>query len=101
MRRVTPEAVLQELDGLRALARSLVRGDGDADDLLQDTAVAALEHPPAANHRPVHAWLGAVLRNRWRMDRRSARRRQARECAAALTEPDTTIAPRPDRRPST
>jgi DNA-directed RNA polymerase specialized sigma24 family protein len=42
---VTPEAVLQELDGLRALACSLVRGD--ADDLLQDTAVTLLEQPPA------------------------------------------------------
>jgi DNA-directed RNA polymerase specialized sigma24 family protein len=28
--------VLQELDGLRALARSLVHGDADADDLLQE-----------------------------------------------------------------
>jgi len=85
---VTPEAVLQELDGLRALARSLVQGDADADDLLQDTAVAALEHPPATDHRPVRAWLAAVLRNRWRMDRRGAARRQARERAAALAEPD-------------
>lgn len=62
---VTPEAVLQEFDGLRALARSLVRGDADADadadDLLQDTAIAALEHPPADDRRPVLAWLAAVL----------------------------------------
>ncbi len=87
MSSVTPEAVLQELDGLRALARSLVHGDADADDLLQDTAVAALEHPPAADHRPVGAWLSAVLRNRWRMDRRSAMRRQARDHAVALAEP--------------
>jgi len=84
---VTPESVLQELDGLRALARSLVHGDADADDLLQDTAVAALEHPPALDHRPIRAWLGAVLRNRWRMDRRSALRRRAREQAAAIAEP--------------
>ncbi|HEX3765649.1 MAG TPA: sigma-70 family RNA polymerase sigma factor [Kofleriaceae bacterium] len=84
---MTPEAVLQELDGLRALARSLVHGDADADDLLQDTAVAALEHPPALDHRPVRAWLGAVLRNRWRMDRRSAMRRQAREHAALAEAP--------------
>src|SRR3954469_707287 len=97
MRAVTPEAVLQELDGLRALARSLVHGDADADDLLQDTAVAALQHPPLADHRPVRAWLGAVLRNRWRMDRRSARRRQAREHAVAVVvaEPAAGAAPAP------
>ena len=85
---VTPEAVLQELEGLRALARSLVHGDADADDLLQDTAIAALEHPPVPDHRPVGAWLRAVLRNRWRMDRRSAARRRLREHAAATAAAD-------------
>jgi len=81
---VTPDVVLQELDGLRALARSLVHGDADADDLLQDTAIAAIEHPPVADHRPVRAWLAAVLRNHWRMDRRGRSRRQSRERAASL-----------------
>src|SRR5439155_7912608 len=86
---VTPDSVLGELEGLRALARSLVYGDADADDLLQDTAVAALQHPPAdTGQRPVRSWLAAVLRNRWRMDRRSAARRRAREQAAALALPD-------------
>jgi RNA polymerase sigma factor (sigma-70 family) len=84
---VTPEAVLQDLDGLRALARSLVRSEADADDLLQNVAVVALERPPAAD-RPVRAWLGAVLRNRWRMDRRSAARRHAREVAVAIARSD-------------
>jgi DNA-directed RNA polymerase specialized sigma24 family protein len=51
---VKPEAVLGELEGLRALARSLVHGD--ADDLRQDAAVAVLEHPPAnGDGRPVRA----------------------------------------------
>ena len=31
--------VASELSGLRNLARSLVRGDADAEDLIQDTAV--------------------------------------------------------------
>jgi RNA polymerase sigma factor (sigma-70 family) len=86
---VNPDLVLGKLEGLRALARSLVHGDADADDLLQATAVAALEHPPAHPGRPVVAWLKAVLRNRWRMDRRSTARRLAREHAFALgTEDD-------------
>lgn len=78
------------LEGLRALARSLVHGDADADDLLQDAAVAALEHPPrndddeTGRAGSVRGWLAAVVRNRWRMDRRSAARRAAREQVAAL-----------------
>ena len=84
-----PDAVLRELDGLRALARALVAGGGDADDLLQNTALAALEHPPDVD-RPVRPWLAAVLRNRRRMDRRTESRRQRRDLAAV---PDETIQP--------
>jgi RNA polymerase sigma factor (sigma-70 family) len=69
---------MRELAGLHALARSLVHGDADADDLLQETAIAAMEHPPDQD-RPVRPWLATVLRNRWRMDRRGRARRQARE----------------------
>ena len=76
--------MLRELEGLRALARSLVRGDAEADDLVQDTAVAAITHPPDAD-RPVRPWLATVLRNRWRMNRRAESRRRAREEAAAET----------------
>jgi RNA polymerase sigma factor (sigma-70 family) len=84
---VTTEAILRELEGMRALARSLVHGDAEAEDLLQDAAVATLEHPPATD-RPVRPWLAAVLRNRRRMDLRGAARRAAREeiAAAAPTE---------------
>ena len=75
-----PETVLRELEGLRSLARSLVRGDAEADDLVQDTAVAAITHPPDED-RPVRPWLATVLRNRWRMNRRAEARRRAREDA--------------------
>ncbi|HEY0252606.1 MAG TPA: sigma-70 family RNA polymerase sigma factor, partial [Kofleriaceae bacterium] len=78
------DGIAAELEGLRALARALVRGD--TDDLVQDTAIAALEHPPALD-RPVRPWLAKVLRNRWKMDRRAASRRRARELLA-VTEPD-------------
>lgn len=81
--------LLADLDGLRALARSLVHGDAEADDLVQDAAVAALEHPPSTD-RPVRPWLAAVLRNRWRMDRRADGRRRARELEAAPPEVDET-----------
>lgn len=81
---VTPstEAVLDDLEGLRALARSLVHGDTEADDLVQDTAIAAITHPPEPD-RPARPWLATVLRNRWRMNRRTDSRRRAREHAVA------------------
>lgn len=73
---------MNELAGLQALARSLAHGDADADDLLQDTAIAAIAKAP--DDRPVKPWLVTVLLNRWRMDRRSRNRRQAREQAVEL-----------------
>ncbi|HET9623215.1 MAG TPA: RNA polymerase sigma factor, partial [Kofleriaceae bacterium] len=89
-----PDGQLEgQLEGLRRLARSLVHGDADADDLLQDTAVAMLEHPPATgadDARPVRGWLQVVLRNRWRMDRRRDARRRERERAV---EPASAAAP--------
>src|SRR5690348_6141070 len=72
---------VEELAGLRGLARALAHGD--ADDLLQDAAVTALEHPPATD-RSVKPWLATVILNRWRMNRRSDARRQAREQAAVV-----------------
>lgn len=86
---VNADVVLGELAGLRALARSLVHGDADADDLLQDTALAAMTTPPDSS-RPVKPWLATVLRNRWRMDRRSRARRIAREEAVVTDEQEST-----------
>jgi RNA polymerase sigma factor (sigma-70 family) len=85
-------ALLADLDGLRGLARSLVHGDAEVDDLVQDTAIAALEHPPATD-RPVRPWLAAVLRNRWRMDRRGDARRRAREDETAAADEVDAAAP--------
>lgn len=68
---------------MRALARALAHGE--ADDLLQDAAVAALEHPPATD-RPVRPWLATVILNRWRMNRRGEARRTAREQAVEVAE---------------
>jgi len=73
---------LAQLASLRGLARALVHGDADADDLLQDTALAAVEHPPPPD-RPPGPWLVRVLRNRWRMGWRADMRRRAREAAVA------------------
>ncbi|HEX4449478.1 MAG TPA: sigma-70 family RNA polymerase sigma factor [Kofleriaceae bacterium] len=93
----TPDAVLRELEGLRALARALVGSDVDADDLLQDTAVDAIRHPPRDDGRPTRPWLAAVLRNRSRMDLRAASRRRRREQAVAETASDASAGDSIDR----
>ena len=49
--------VTADLDALRALARSLVHGDPDAEDLVQDAALAALDVPEVTWH-PVPTHLG-------------------------------------------
>src|SRR6185436_16413552 len=73
-----------ELGWLRDLAQQLA-GQGEADDLVQDVAVAALAAPPGPFAQP-RAWLAAVLRN---VAASRARRRRARsqyEAAAARAE---------------
>src|SRR6478735_4000439 len=78
MATIDPSELLEHASWLRKLARTLV-SDG-ADDLVQDTWVAALRTPPerAAGPRP---WLRAVLTNaarlRWRGDASRAAREQA------------------------
>jgi RNA polymerase sigma-70 factor (ECF subfamily) len=56
------EALLRHAGWLRSLARSLVRDPGCADDLVQETWLAALRRPPLAGTSP-RAWLGRVVRN--------------------------------------
>jgi len=77
---------LEELSGLRGLARALAGSDADADDLMQDAALAVLERKPEA--RELRPYLAAVLRNRWRMNRRAMLRRRARELAVEPLPPD-------------
>jgi RNA polymerase sigma-70 factor (ECF subfamily) len=65
---------------LRQLAVRLLR-EGAAEDAVQDTWVAALQHPPAVD-RDVRPWLARVLTNFTRSRRRADRRREQREVAA-------------------
>ncbi|MHC4472449.1 MAG: RNA polymerase sigma factor [Planctomycetota bacterium] len=80
-----PEALLAHADFVRGLARSLVFGAQDVDDVVQETWLRTLRSPP----RPgpgVRSWLGTVLRNVVRQARRGERRRAVRERAAARPE---------------
>jgi RNA polymerase sigma factor (sigma-70 family) len=73
-----------ELSWLRALARRLARDAADADDLVQETWLAA-QRDRSVEPRARRAWLGGVLRNRDRMLRRGEARRRGRESALADT----------------
>jgi len=72
------EDLLNEAGWLRRLAASLVGDGAQADDLVQDTWVAALRHPPRADgeKRP---WLARVARNLAGNARRERARREERE----------------------
>jgi len=75
---------LDAIEATRRFAQSLA--GADADDLLQEAALAMLEHPPERTET-LPAWLRKVVLNRWRMTMRSAARRHRRELAATSTEP--------------
>jgi RNA polymerase sigma-70 factor (ECF subfamily) len=79
-----PQALLEQLPFIRALARQLVEDPAAAEDVTQDAVVAALERQhPAATLRP---WLLGVTRNLARLLFRREARRSNRERAAAARE---------------
>ncbi len=69
---------------LRGLARDLV-GDSDADDLLQETVMQALQRPPS-EPGPLLGWLRVVVRRLATRHKLAARRRVLREQAVARDE---------------
>ncbi|TMQ15665.1 MAG: sigma-70 family RNA polymerase sigma factor [Deltaproteobacteria bacterium] len=85
-----PETLLEHATWLRRLAASLVGDRATADDLVQDTWVAALRCPPDLN-RPLRPWLARVVRNAARFRWRGDAHRAAREAVA--TRDAETITP--------
>lgn len=79
------EALLAETAWVRALARRLCADSAAADDLVQDTWLAALRHRPDDRSSP-RAWLGRVLVNLHLARRRTEANRGARERGAARHE---------------
>lgn len=90
--RLEPEALLAHAGWLRTLAASLVADSATADDLVQDTWLAALEHPPRADG-PIEPWLARVLRNFALKRRRGESRRAVHESATV----ESVEAPSPDQ----
>ncbi len=79
------EAWAEHRSWLKQLAAALVVDAASADDLAQQTLLAALERPPADATQP-RAWLATVARNLARRFGTSERRRAARERIAAVPE---------------
>jgi len=88
----TEAELLENLPWMRSQARSLTSDASLADDLVQDTLVAALSRPPVGGG-PLRPWLALVMRRQnWRRFRASARRRR-REQQAAIPDDGAEGAP--------
>ena len=84
------QKLLEQVDWVRRLARSLVFDPNRADDVVQETLRAALESPPR-EVADLRSWLAVVVRNAVRGLGRSEARRRVREAQVARAEagPDT------------
>ena len=80
----SPEELVHHTRWLRALALRMVQDEATADDLVQDTWVAVLRHPP--QRLGIRAWLKQVLVNAARQRERSNQRRDRREEVVAREE---------------
>ncbi|MEL6430159.1 MAG: sigma-70 family RNA polymerase sigma factor [Planctomycetota bacterium] len=76
------QALLAERDWVRRLSARLVGDPHEAEDLAQEALTIALERPPRAAESP-RGWLGSVVRNLVRQDRRRPRLREGTDAAPA------------------
>jgi RNA polymerase sigma-70 factor (ECF subfamily) len=80
-----PDRLLEHVAWVRRLAGRLCYDDARADDVAQETLLAALRTGPRDAERP-RPWLAAVARSVMRRMRRTTERRDARERVAARPE---------------
>lgn len=74
---LAPE-IVQDLNWLRALATRLAQDRDEAEDLVQESLLAAWTNDPSRSES-LRPWLATVLRNAFRMRRRAQMRRENRE----------------------
>ncbi|HEV8113762.1 MAG TPA: sigma-70 family RNA polymerase sigma factor [Planctomycetota bacterium] len=84
---IRAESLLQHREFVRALARSLVRDEHSAQDVVQETWLEALRHPPR-NAAALSGWLARVVRSRAQNVARGESRRVVRERSVAREELD-------------
>ena len=86
------ETLLRHTGWIRALAAEIIGDAHRAEDVVQDTIVAALRRPPSrSDDDGLRAWLGRVARNFARLALRSDRRRAIRERAVARSERTSSV----------
>jgi RNA polymerase sigma-70 factor (ECF subfamily) len=83
-----PEALLAHREWIERVARAIVLGSSDADDVAQQVWADVLERPPAGQPTHLRAWLRSVLRFKALDAGRAARNRVRHEGAAARGERD-------------
>ncbi|MBI1850681.1 MAG: sigma-70 family RNA polymerase sigma factor [Planctomycetes bacterium] len=83
-RSIDAARLLEHVEGIRRLAKRLLRDEDAADDVAQETLLIALRSQPSIE-RP-HAWLNAIVRHVARGFVRTERRRAERETRAAQPE---------------
>jgi len=86
------ELLLSHAGFLRNVARGLLLDDQQADDVVQQVLLAAIEKPPAHTGN-LRAWLASVTRNLALMRRRGEGRRRRREESVARPERDPVPTP--------
>ena len=79
---VTIETLLQHDSWLRTLAAHLAQDTSEAEDLVQETWLAALRKPPKARSNDLRGWLSRVARNVKLQRSRESGRRARREASA-------------------
>lgn len=81
-----------QLRWLHALARRLASNEADAEDLVQETLLVGRDAPGApSDPGALRRWLGGVLRNREKMQRRAEGRRRRREADVEPAEDDLDL----------
>ena len=86
-----PDVLLAQSGWVRGLARALVLDSSRVDDVVQKTWLAALEQPHVEVGN-VRAWLGGIVRNVIRQERRSESRRVTHERGAQRPDPLPSVA---------
>ena len=83
-----PDQLAAQYGWVRAVARNLVRDPWGAEDVTQETLLAALASPPpdVPDDQRLRAWLGRVAFNLSRLGVRQGARRRAREVREARAE---------------
>ena len=79
-----PDLLLEHAEFLKAIARGLLRDEHEAEDIAQDTVLAAIEKAPGPGS--LRGWLAAVTRNLARTRLTSRSRRRDRERRGARPE---------------